>query len=60
MVFDSQAVKEGFGEALITALKKLARENFAHLSPLKINVLLEYSHPPLNERVKAVKEEMSK
>ena len=57
---DGQAVKEGFGEALITALKKLARENFAHLSPSKINVLLEYSHPPLNERVKAVKEEMSK
>ena len=36
------------------ALKKLARENFAHLSPSKINVVLEYSHPPLHARIDAV------
>ena len=57
---DAQAVKEGYGEAMITALKKLARENFAHLSPSKINVVLEYSHPPLGERIAAVEKLMNK
>ena len=56
---DEQAVKEGYGEAMVTALKKLARENFAHLSPSKINVVLEYSHPPLGERIAEV-ERLSK
>ncbi len=51
---DRQAVKEGYGEAMIGALKKLARENFAELAPTKISVLLEYSHPPLAERISAV------
>ena len=57
---DRQAVKEGYGEPMISALKKLARENFAHLSPSPINVLMEYSHPPLGERIAAVEEEMKK
>ena len=51
---DAQAVKEGYKDAMITALKKLAKENFAHLSPSKINVLLEYSHPPLGDRISAI------
>ena len=51
---DKQAVIEGYGEALTRALKKLARENFAHLAPSKINVVLEYSHPPLGERIAAI------
>jgi STE24 endopeptidase len=57
---DKQSVKEGYGEAMITALKKLARENFAHLSPSKLNVALDYSHPPLAQRIEAVEEEMNK
>ena len=51
---DKQSVEEGYKEAMVTALKKLARENFAHLSPSKINVLLEYSHPPLGDRIAAI------
>ena len=51
---DRQAVKEGHGEALVTALKKLAVENFAHLAPSKVLVVLEYSHPPLAERIEAI------
>ena len=57
---DRQAVKEGYGPAMISALKKLARENFAHLAPSKINVLLEYSHPPLASRLDAVENEIKK
>ena len=51
---DRQAVTEGYGEAMISAFKKMARDNFAHLSPSFINVILEYSHPPLNRRIKNV------
>lgn len=57
---DRQAVKEGYGEAMIHALKKLARENFAELAPTRISVLLEYSHPPLADRISAVQAQISK
>lgn len=55
---DKQAVSEGYGEAMIGALKKLARENFSELAPTKISVLLEYSHPPLSERIAAVEKHL--
>jgi STE24 endopeptidase len=51
---DRQAVKEGYGSYLTAGLKKLAKENFAELAPTRISVLLEYSHPPLAERINAV------
>lgn len=57
---DRQAVNEGYGPAMVSSLKKLARENFAHLAPSKINVLLEYSHPPLGDRIAAVEKEIKK
>lgn len=57
---DAQAVCEGYGEEMITALKKLARENFADLSPLPATVILEYSHPPIAQRVEAIQKALSK
>ena len=57
---DRQAVQEGYGQAMVTALKKLARDNFSHLSPSRIQILLEYSHPPLSQRIAAIEEEMKK
>ena len=51
---DRQAVEEGYGPALVTALKLLAKENFAHLAPAKLQVVLEYSHPPLSQRIAAI------
>ena len=51
---DQQAVKEGYGEALIGGLKKLARENFSNLAPSPALVVLEYSHPPLAQRIAAI------
>ena len=53
---DRQAVEEGFGAALVIALKKLAKENFAHLAPGKAQVILEYSHPPLSQRIAAIED----
>ncbi len=57
---DRQAVEEGYGQAMVTALKKLARENFSHLAPSPINVFLEYSHPPLSQRIAKVEEAINK
>ena len=54
---DRQAVIEGYGDALVSGLKKLARENFSHLAPSKILVVLEYSHPPLSERIAAIEKQ---
>ncbi len=51
---DAQAAEEGFGDALISGLKKLARENLADLSPSPLLVKLTYSHPPLSERITAI------
>ena len=51
---DAQAVKEGYGASLVSALKKLAKENFADLSPHPLLVKLEYSHPTLSQRIEAI------
>ena len=51
---DRQAVQEGYGPAMVTALKLLAKENFAHLAPARLHVALEYSHPPLSQRIRAI------
>ena len=53
---DRQVVEEGYGDAMVVALKKLAKENFAHLAPSPINVVLEYSHPPLSQRIAKVQQ----
>ncbi len=57
---DRQAVAEGYGEAMIPALKKLAKDNFAHLSPSPLYVILEYSHPPIDKRIAAIERELNK
>lgn len=52
---DRQAVEEGLGEQLISALKKLAGDNFSNLAPSKLLVLLNYSHPPIDARIDAIR-----
>jgi len=44
----------GEANALITALKVLARENFSNLTPHPLYVKLFYSHPPIVDRIKAI------
>ena len=46
----------GSGHALARALKKMARDNLANLSPHPLYVWLHYSHPPLAERIAALEE----
>ena len=47
-------MEEGYGDMLIAALKKLARENLSDLSPSPLLVKLEYSHPTLSQRICAI------
>ena len=54
---DAQAVKEGYGNELISALKKLARQNLSDLAPSPLIVKLEYSHPTLSQRIAAIDSE---
>lgn len=41
-------------EALISMLKGLASNNLSHLTPHPFTVFLEYTHPPIYERVKKI------
>jgi STE24 endopeptidase len=51
---DGFAKKHGLSAPLIAALKKLSSHNMSNLTPHPWRVFLEYSHPPLYERVKKI------
>lgn len=40
---------------MITALKKLSGDNLSNLTPHPFHVFLNYSHPPMLERIKAIR-----
>jgi STE24 endopeptidase len=44
----------GLGQALILALKKLSVHNLSNLQPHPLYVFLNYSHPPLLQRIEAI------
>lgn len=48
---DIFAKEQGYGEALISSLKKLTKENFGELNPHPIIVKVGYSHPTLSQRI---------
>jgi len=43
-------------DSMISSLKKLSKENLSNLTPHWLNVFLNYTHPPVLERIKALKE----
>ena len=45
----------GTPEALATALKKLSSDHLSHPAPHQLRIVLDYSHPPLLQRLKALK-----
>ena len=51
---DRQAVSEGYGDALISGLKKLTKTDFGDVAPSPALVMLEFSHPPLSQRIEAI------
>lgn len=57
---DYCATEAGFGEAMIRALRVLAKENFSNLNPHPVVVKLTYSHPPVSQRIMAITGNMQK
>lgn len=53
---DAFAAKEGYGEALISALKRLVNESLSEINPHPWIVKTTYSHPTLSQRITAVRE----
>jgi len=53
---DAYAVTtHGKPESMISALKKLTVDNLSNLTPHPLKVLLRYSHPPVLERIEAIR-----
>lgn len=53
---DRFAAERGCAQALVSALKKLARNTFTCLSPHPALVALTYSHPTVSQRVEALEQ----
>jgi STE24 endopeptidase len=45
----------GHPEVLVSALKKLSVDNLSHLTPHPLKVFLEYTHPPVLQRIAALR-----
>lgn len=45
----------GKPEAMVSALKKLSVDNLSNLTPHPVYVFLNYSHPPVLERIRAIR-----
>lgn len=56
MEFSADNFANGFGlsNPLVSALKKLAAQNYSNLTPHPLYVIIHYSHPPLVQRIKAL------
>ncbi|MEQ9303144.1 MAG: M48 family metalloprotease, partial [Marinoscillum sp.] len=57
---DEFAVKTYAGKPLIDGLKKMSSDHLSNLTPHPAYVFVHYSHPPLLERVKAMKKKMNR
>jgi STE24 endopeptidase len=42
-------------QPMIDALKKLSVDNLSHLTPHPLYVFMNYSHPPILERIRAIR-----
>ena len=56
---DDQAVKEGYGPALISGLKKLTQADFGDVAPSPALIMLEFSHPSLSQRIDAIEKTLA-
>ena len=53
---DRFAAENGYGDALVSGLKKLHKNSFSNLNPHPVIVKILYSHPTLSERIAAIEE----
>ncbi len=57
---DRFAATEGYGEALVSALKRLHNEALGEINPARWVVLTCYSHPTLSQRISAIEKAENK
>ena len=53
---DREAVKNGYGEALITTFKTLSSDELVNVNPHPFIEFTQYDHPGMYRRIKAIKE----
>lgn len=53
---DREAVKNGYGEALIATFKRLSRDELVNVNPHPVIEFLEYDHPGMYQRIRAIRE----
>ena len=51
---DSLAYELGYGDDLISALRKLHKDSLSDMNPHPLVVKLTYNHPPLHERIELI------
>ncbi len=52
---DAFAAREGYGDALISALEKLTTESLSEINPHPWIIITEYSHPTLAQRIRSIR-----
>lgn len=55
---DALAVDYGYGEAMISFFRKLAKKDLGDLNPHPVLIALEDEHPPVHKRIEAIRERM--
>lgn len=57
---DALAADYGYGEAMISFFRKLAQRDLADFNPHPVLIALEDEHPPLHQRIEAIRVRMKK
>ena len=57
---DSFAAELGYGDELISALRKLVKDSLSNMNPHPVVVKLTYNHPPLHERIELIESNKNK
>lgn len=55
---DQNAVKEGYGEALIKTFKILSNDELVDVHPCKWVEITEYNHPGMTNRIRAIRKSL--
>ena len=57
---DTFAAELGYGDELISALRKLVKDSLSNMNPHPVVVKLTYNHPPLHERIELIESKKNK
>lgn len=57
---DAFAASNGYGKELISALKKMSGDDLVDLNPHPFVVAMEYTHPPIHERITLIEKKQKK